>query len=86
MDNKNSSYSARGLASRVQELNADHDRVCADSAALQDLVKQQAEMLAMLKEQAEASKKESRKTTLVIVLTAIGAICAVVSLLLTSGL
>lgn len=43
-------------------------------------------MLARLKEQAEASKKESRKTTLVIVLTAIGAICAVVSLLLTSGL
>lgn len=86
MDNKNSSCSARGLASRVQELNADHDRVRADSAALQDLVRQQAEMLAKLKEQAEASKKESRKTTLVIVLTAIGAICAVVSLLLTSGL
>lgn len=86
MDNKNSSYSARGLASRVQELNADHDRVCADSAALQDLVKQQAEMLAMLKEQAKASKKESRKTTFVLLLTAIGAICAVVSLLLTSGL
>lgn len=43
MDNKNSSCSARGLASRVQELNADHDRVRADSAALQDLVRQQAE-------------------------------------------
>lgn len=69
MDNKNSSCSARGLASRVQELNADHDRVCADSAALQDLVKQQAEMLAMLKEQAKASKKESRKTTFVLLLT-----------------
>lgn len=95
MDNKFdfnniSTNSARSVAqinsamtSHAHLANIEHERKSLDSANLQSSADMQAEILLLLKKQADASEKESHKNTAILTLTALSAVIATISLILT---
>ena len=74
---------ASGLVSRAHLANIEYDRKSLDSANLQSSADMQAEILLLLKKQADASEKESHKNTAILTLTALSVIIAATSLVLT---
>ena len=71
------------MASRAHLANIEHERKSLDSANLQSSADMQAEILLLLKKQADASEKESHKNTAILTLTALSVVIATISLILT---
>lgn len=71
------------MASHAHLANIEHERKSLDSANLQSSADMQAEILLLLKKQADASEKESHKNTAILTLTALSAVIATISLILT---
>lgn len=74
------------MVSRAHLANIELERKNLDSANLQSSADMQAEILLLLKKQADASEKESHKNTAILTLTALSVIIAATSLVLTIAL